>query len=167
MSTSSPPSKPSAPPTLPTGETPPGAAPPPARLALADARVAPLQPGRASALLLEHGSLEVRFYAPRGVDLQTPHGRDELYVVASGRGWFMRGGERVPFEPGDALFVRAGVEHRFENFDDDFAAWVFFYGPEGGEAPDAYAPRGALAGRAQRPRGPRQWLCRGRCARRS
>ena len=27
----------------------------------------------------------------------------------------------------------AGVEHRFENFSDDFAVWVFFYGPEGGE----------------------------------
>lgn len=140
MSSSTPPSKPSAPPTLPTGETPSGVAPPPARLALADARVAPPQPGRASALLLEHGSLEVRFYAPRGADPQTPHERDELYVIASGRGWFMRAGERVPFEPGDTLFVRAGVEHRFESFGDDFATWVFFYGPRGGERPDAYAP---------------------------
>jgi hypothetical protein len=24
--------------------------------------------------------------------------------------------------------------HRFENFSDDLAVWVFFYGPEGGEA---------------------------------
>jgi len=31
------------------------------------------------------------------------------------------------------LFVPAGVEHRFENFSDDFATWVIFYGPEGGE----------------------------------
>jgi len=23
--------------------------------------------------------------------------------------------------------------HRFEQFSDDFEAWVFFYGPEGGE----------------------------------
>ena len=28
----------------------------------------------------------------------------------------------------------AGVEHRFEEFSDDLAVWVFFYGPEGGEA---------------------------------
>jgi len=25
--------------------------------------------------------------------------------------------------------------HRFEEFTDDLAAWVVFYGPEGGEAP--------------------------------
>jgi mannose-6-phosphate isomerase-like protein (cupin superfamily) len=46
---------------------------------------------------------------------------------------FRNGPERHPFERGDVLFVAAGVEHRFENFTDDFAAWVFFYGPEGGE----------------------------------
>jgi mannose-6-phosphate isomerase-like protein (cupin superfamily) len=106
----------------------------PARIALAAARAAPLQPGRASALLLSHGSLELRFYAPRGRDPQGPHERDEVYVVATGSGWFVRGGERVRFAPGDALFVPAGVEHRFEAFDDDFGAWVMFYGPEGGEA---------------------------------
>ncbi len=35
---------------------------------------------------------------------------------------------------GNVLFVPAGMEHRFENFRDDLAVWVFFYGPEGGEA---------------------------------
>jgi len=29
--------------------------------------------------------------------------------------------------------VAAGVTHRFEEFSDDFGAWVMFYGPEGGE----------------------------------
>jgi mannose-6-phosphate isomerase-like protein (cupin superfamily) len=107
----------------------------PIRLPLAEARSAPPQPGRRSALLLEHGSLEVRYYAPGGSDPQTPHTRDEVYVVAAGRGWFVRGPERVPFEPGDALFVAAGVEHRFEDFSPDFGTWVIFYGPEGGERP--------------------------------
>lgn len=109
--------------------------PVPVRLPVAQARTTPPQPGRRSALLLEHGSLEVRYYAPRGADPQTPHTRDELYVVAAGRGWFVRGAERVPFEPGDALFAAAGVEHRFEDFTDDFGTWVIFYGPEGGERP--------------------------------
>ena len=31
------------------------------------------------------------------------------------------------------LFVPAGVEHRFDDFSDDFAAWVVFFGPKGGE----------------------------------
>jgi len=105
----------------------------PLRCALRDARATPPQEGRSSSLLFEHGTLELRYYAPRGVDPQTPHARDELYVVASGSGWFVRAQERVPFEPGDALFVAAGVDHHFEDFTDDFGTWVVFYGPEGGE----------------------------------
>jgi hypothetical protein len=31
--------------------------------------------------------------------------------------------------------VPAGVVHRFEDFSDDLAVWVVFYGPEGGEIP--------------------------------
>ena len=84
--------------------------------------------------LLEHGSLAVELYAPRGVDSQQPHTRDELYVVAQGTGEFVNGDVREQFGPGDVLFVPAGVVHRFENFTDDFAVWVMFYGPEGGEA---------------------------------
>ncbi len=84
--------------------------------------------------LFEHGSLEVEYYQPKKVDEQTPHTRDEVYVVASGSGMFVNGDTRQPFEAGEVLFVAAGVEHRFEAFTDDFATWVFFYGPEGGEA---------------------------------
>lgn len=107
----------------------------PAIFPLDQARAAPLPAGRASALLLNHGSLELRWYAPHGEDRQTPHSRDEVYVVASGRGWFRRGEERFAFGPGDALFVAAGVAHRFEDFSPDFGTWVMFYGPEGGETP--------------------------------
>ncbi len=107
----------------------------PVHFPLAGARATPLQAGRLSALLLRHGSFELRYYAPPGVDPQTPHTQDEVYVVASGEGWFVRAGERVRFAAGDALFVAAGVEHRFEEFSDDFATWVVFYGPQGGEQP--------------------------------
>jgi len=34
---------------------------------------------------------------------------------------------------GDVIFAPAGIEHRFENFSDDFVTWVIFYGPVGGE----------------------------------
>jgi quercetin dioxygenase-like cupin family protein len=85
-------------------------------------------------LLFRHGTLEVEFYKPEGVDRQTPHARDEVYVVVSGSGTFVSGGTRRPFEPHEVLFAAAGVEHRFEDFTPDFATWVFFYGPEGGEA---------------------------------
>ncbi len=85
------------------------------------------------AVLIEHGTLEVGLYAPRGNDPQTPHTRDEVYVVMRGSGWFQSGNERVAFGPGDVLFVPAHQAHRFEQFTDDLAVWVFFYGPEGGE----------------------------------
>jgi mannose-6-phosphate isomerase-like protein (cupin superfamily) len=85
--------------------------------------------------LFEHGSLEIEIYRPRGSDAQTPHDQDEVYVVISGTGDFVVDGRRQPFEPGELLFVRASVPHRFENFSDDFATWVVFYGPKGGEKP--------------------------------
>ena len=91
--------------------------------------------GKLFAKVLEHGTLEVEIYAPVGEDLQQPHTRDEVYAVISGSGWFVNGEKRHRFGPGDVLFVPAGVVHRFEDFDDDFATWVFFYGPEGGERP--------------------------------
>lgn len=83
--------------------------------------------------LFRHGSLTVEIYRPDRVDRQQPHTRDEVYVVISGSGTFLNGTERQPFEPGEVLFVPAGVAHRFEHFTEDFATWVFFYGPEGGE----------------------------------
>src|SRR5436853_5265508 len=89
--------------------------------------------GERSVALFEHGSLVVKLYAPRGSDPQTPHSRDEAYVIAQGKGEFVCGEARQAFAPNNVLFVAANVEHRFENFSDDFAVWVFFYGPEGGE----------------------------------
>jgi len=84
--------------------------------------------------LFQHGTLSVELYAPRGDDPQTPHSRDEVYVVVQGSGQFLNGDEQHPFGPGDALFVPARVPHRFEDFTEDLVVWVFFYGPEGGEA---------------------------------
>jgi mannose-6-phosphate isomerase-like protein (cupin superfamily) len=104
------------------------------QIKLSDARQAvPTAEGKAFSLLFEHGSLQVEIYAPRGSDPQKPHTRDELYVVASGSGWFFIEGRRFPFSPGDALFAAAGEVHRFEDFSDDLVVWVMFYGPEGGE----------------------------------
>jgi mannose-6-phosphate isomerase-like protein (cupin superfamily) len=90
--------------------------------------------GEHNVALFEHGSLVVKLSQLRGPDLQMPHSRDEIYVVAQGTGEFVCGATRKSFSPHDVLFAAAGTEHRFENFSADFAVWVFFYGPEGGEA---------------------------------
>ncbi len=83
--------------------------------------------------LFTHGSLSVEIYKPEKVDLQQAHSRDEIYVVASGSGYFVNGESRERFEQGEVLFVAAEAVHRFEEFTQDFSTWVFFYGPEGGE----------------------------------
>lgn len=92
--------------------------------------------GARFAPVFERGSLLVEIYAPHGQDPQQPHTRDEAYILMQGSGEFVNGGQRHAFGPGDFLFVPAGVEHRFENFSDDFVTWVIFYGPEGGETVD-------------------------------
>ena len=114
---------------------PPSRAAAPLRATVAAAKAAPIPAGRTSSLLMTHGRMQVRFYAPRGVDRQTPHTQDELYVVVQGSGSFVCGDQRTAFGPGDVLFAPAGAVHRFEDFGDDFGVWVIFYGPEGGEAP--------------------------------
>lgn len=81
--------------------------------------------GREFVELFRHGSLVVEVYRPDGADRQTPHSRDELYVVISGRGSFVMEDARARFGPGDVFFVPAGATHRFEDFTDDFATWVF------------------------------------------
>jgi mannose-6-phosphate isomerase-like protein (cupin superfamily) len=90
--------------------------------------------GERFAAMLEHGSLVIEIYAPRGVDAQAPHTRDEVYVVITGSGFFVNGESREAFGEGDILFVPAGIPHRFEDFTDNLTIWVMFYGPEGGEA---------------------------------
>ena len=94
----------------------------------------PTKDGKRFVQAFKHGTLDVELYAPRGSDPQQPHSRDEAYVVISGSGTFVHGDKRDRFEAGDFLFVAAGVVHRFEDFTDDLAVWVIFYGPEGGEA---------------------------------
>lgn len=124
---------------------------PRARLTPEDGRRAHPDPGQLSALVAANGTLELRWYAPRGDDPQVPHDRDELYVVATGTAVFIRAEERAPFgmdgilpiageermsvQPGDALMVPAGTAHRFEAMSADFGVWAIFYGPEGGAMP--------------------------------
>ena len=87
------------------------------------------------ARLLDRGAMTLGLYAPLGRDAQQPHTRDEIYVVVRGRGDFICDGARTAFEIGAALFVPAGVAHRFERFSDDLAVWVVFCGRSDGELP--------------------------------
>ncbi|HET9744837.1 MAG TPA: cupin domain-containing protein [Chitinophagaceae bacterium] len=88
------------------------------------------------AVMMKHGTMTIEYFAPQEVDEQTPHKQDEIYVIIKGHGTLYRDGKRISCKKNDVLFVPAGMEHYFENFSDDFATWVIFYGPEGGEDED-------------------------------
>ena len=73
------------------------------------------------------GEFELEFFAPRGLDHQTPHEKDEFYIVVSGTAVLLIEGENFTCAVGDVLFVTAKIEHHFENISEDFATWVIFF----------------------------------------
>jgi mannose-6-phosphate isomerase-like protein (cupin superfamily) len=93
----------------------------------------PGPPGEHSISVLKRGTLHLKLSLPVKPNQQSPHLQDELYIIMRGRGILVHDGKRDKFEEGDALFVAAGVEHHFEEFTEDLAVWVVFYGPDGGE----------------------------------
>ena len=69
-----------------------------------------------------------------GVDDQSPHSEDEIYVVTAGAATIVTPGGSAEVGPGSVIFVPAGEEHRFERVTADLALLVIF-GP-------AYGSRG-------------------------
>ena len=51
----------------------------------------PKPPAEQYVIVYGHGTFRPGLYAPRGVDDQTPHTRDEAYVVVKGSGQFVCG----------------------------------------------------------------------------
>ena len=98
------------------------------RLSQAQLRI-PGPAGEHAVSLMRRGSVEVKLSLPTRPNQQTPHAQDEMYVVVRGRGTLFHNGERAPVESGDLVFVAAGTEHHFEDFSEDLAVWVVFYGP--------------------------------------
>ncbi len=99
-----------------------------AHVALAKALASRPSPNNLAAEIMRHEGLDLEFYSPHLVDLQQPHERDELYVIARGTGVLEVEQERFPFVEGDVLYVPALAEHRFTTFSRDFGAWVIFFG---------------------------------------
>jgi len=94
-----------------------------------DAAAKPRPPDNlATPIIYRHG-VEIEYYAPRGVDPQTPHDRDELYIIATGEASFSSASGRRKVTAGDLIFVPAQEVHRFEDIGESFAAWVVFFGP--------------------------------------
>lgn len=75
---------------------------------------------------------------PAGADdPQQPHTEDELYVVLRGRARIRVGEEDAAVAPGDAVFVAAGVVHRFHAIEEELSVLVLFAPAEYSRAPAA------------------------------
>jgi mannose-6-phosphate isomerase-like protein (cupin superfamily) len=72
-----------------------------------------------------------------GVDDQSPHTEDEIYVVRSGRATLVTDSGLADVGPGSVVFVPAGERHRFTEITEDLAMIVVFAPPYGSRAPAA------------------------------
>ena len=81
---------------------------------------------------LRSAALSVGLYVLKAgeVDRQQPHREDEIYVVIRGRSRFTAGDEVRDVNPGDVIFVAAGVPHRFHDITEDLELIVVFAPPE-------------------------------------
>ncbi|MFF3259145.1 cupin domain-containing protein [Streptomyces sp. NPDC002932] len=71
-----------------------------------------------------------------GLDTQSPHTEDEIYVVTSGRAKIKTPDRTADVGPGTVVFVPAGEEHRFIDVTEDLALLVVF-GPAFGSRTSA------------------------------
>lgn len=77
---------------------------------------------------LERRSLSCGIYrlAAGAEDGQSPHARDEVYYVVSGKAVLEVAGATYQASPGAVLFVLAGARHRFVDIEEDLTTLVFF-----------------------------------------
>jgi mannose-6-phosphate isomerase-like protein (cupin superfamily) len=61
-----------------------------------------------------------------GKDEQQPHRLDEIYYVLEGKAKLAAGEDTFPAVPGQILFVKAEVEHRFFEIEEDLLTLVIF-----------------------------------------
>jgi mannose-6-phosphate isomerase-like protein (cupin superfamily) len=59
-------------------------------------------------------------------DLQSPHTKDEIYVVLEGRAKILVGTQDFEVNPGDTIFVPANLEHRFHSITETLKVIVVF-----------------------------------------
>jgi mannose-6-phosphate isomerase-like protein (cupin superfamily) len=69
-----------------------------------------------------------------GVDDQTPHTEDEIYVVQAGRATLVTTSGIEDIGPGSVIYVPAGEAHKFTEITEDLAMVVVFAPPYGSRA---------------------------------
>lgn len=101
----------------------------PQKVSLAEATEKLSQHSKEFLLLFKTGTLDLELYKPHLVDKQSPHDRDEVYIIATGEATFDLEGKQTTVKTGDFLFVPAHAAHKFVEFSENFSTWVLFFGP--------------------------------------
>jgi len=70
-----------------------------------------------------------------GLDDQSPHTEDEIYVVQAGRATLVTSSGTAKVGPGAVVYVPAGEEHKFTEVTEDLAMVVVFAPPYGSRGP--------------------------------
>jgi mannose-6-phosphate isomerase-like protein (cupin superfamily) len=81
-----------------------------------------------------------------GLDDQSPHTEDEIYVVTTGRATIITPAGSAQVGPGSVIFVPAGEEHRFAEVTEDLALLVVFGPAYGSRSPAQSAGNDHLYG---------------------
>ena len=68
-----------------------------------------------------------------GIDDQSPHREDEIYVVTTGRARILTPAAEAEVGPGSVIFVPAGEEHHFVDVTEDLTLLVLFAPPYSGQ----------------------------------
>jgi mannose-6-phosphate isomerase-like protein (cupin superfamily) len=102
----------------------------PAPVSLAAARALQPPEGSRAAEVFRDDNVWIRFAAQPTSGPQVPHDRDEFYIVASGTARYRWDGGEIMIGPGDMMFAAAHTPHGYDQFSEDFSAWVVFYGPQ-------------------------------------
>jgi mannose-6-phosphate isomerase-like protein (cupin superfamily) len=84
---------------------------------------------------LEAPTLSTGLYvlAAGGDDRQQPHTRDEVYYIVSGRATIEVDGDSRPVSAGDVIYVKAQIDHRFVDIEEELQVIVFFAGGAAGD----------------------------------
>ncbi len=84
--------------------------------------------------ILREGTMSAGVYILRAgeTDPQRPHAEDEMYYIIAGEARFYAGEDHTPVEPGDVIFVPAGIPHKFYEITQDLVILVVFAPPESG-----------------------------------
>ncbi|OEK03735.1 hypothetical protein BFP97_03500 [Roseivirga sp. 4D4] len=67
------------------------------------------------------------YVLPAGAeDTQQPHEHDEVYYILSGKAKFVAGQNETEVQEGAVLYVKANIEHRFSEIEEELKVLVFF-----------------------------------------